>query len=395
MKRRAVQSVSVAVLACVLAGCAGGGKVGAARIDTSIQRGVDYLISSQNPDGSWGSARLTKALNIYAPVPGAHQGFRAATTSLCISALLETRPQDPTVGAVVDRAEEYLFSNLSRVRRGELDAVYNVWAHAYSIQALARMLDRRGTAGDALRRRRILDLMRMQVDMLRRYEFLGGGWGYYEFEAYHFDQPAGDPNSFTTATVLIALHRARAAGVEVPRKLIDTGLHELLRQRNPNFTYQYSRNWWRRPMGDINRPGGSLGRSQAGNAALRIWGDQSVTDEVLRQWLDRLFARQGWLDIGRKRPIPHESWFHVAAYFYYYGHYYGSMCIEMLPPEQRPRYRYLMARTIMSHQEEDGSWFDFPFYAYHKPYGTAYALMILQRAKGQANMELAEQRFGS
>ena len=30
-------------------------------------------------------------------------------------------------------------------------------------------------------------------------------------------------------------------------------------------------------------------------------------------------------------------------------------------------------------QEKDGSWWDFPFYDYHQQYGTAMALMTLQR----------------
>ena len=85
----------------------------------------------------------------------------------------------------------------------------------------------------------------------------------------------------------------------------------------------------------VNRPGGSLGRSQACNLAMRLWGDTTVTDAVLRTWLDRLFARNGWLDLGRKRPIPHESWFQVAGYFFYYGHYYAALCIEQLPAAER------------------------------------------------------------
>ena len=78
------------------------------------------------------------------------------------------------------------------------------------------------------------------------------------------------------------------------------------------------------PMHLINRPGGSLGRSQACNLALRLYGDKRITDDVLKTWLNRLFARNGWLSIGRKRPIPHESYFFVAGYFYYYGHWYAG-----------------------------------------------------------------------
>ena len=69
-------------------------------------------------------------------------------------------------------------------------------------------------------------------------------------------------------------------------------------------------------MAGIIRPGCSLGRSQACNIAMRYWGDVKVTDEVIDTWLDRLWARNGWLSIVRKRPVPHESWFAVAAAFF-------------------------------------------------------------------------------
>ena len=49
----------------------------AAEISDSITRGVDFLIADQNKNGSWGSATRTKDINIYAPLPGAHQAYRA------------------------------------------------------------------------------------------------------------------------------------------------------------------------------------------------------------------------------------------------------------------------------------------------------------------------------
>ena len=67
-----------------------------------------------------------------------------------------------------------------------------------------------------------------------------------------------------------------------------------------------------------------------------MWGSELITIEVLKTWLDRLYARNLWLDIGRKRPVPHESWFAVAGYFFYYGHFYAAHCIELLDPEDRP-----------------------------------------------------------
>ena len=142
-------------------------------------------------------------------------------------------------------------------------------------------------------------------------------------------------------------------------------------------------------MWEINRPGGSLGRSQSCNLALRLWGDDSITDQVLTVWLDRLFARNLWLDIGRKRPIPHESHFLVAGYFFYYGHYYAAQCIEQLPPEARNEHQTQLATILLHLQERDGSWWDFPFYDYHQPYGTAMAVMSLVRCRVAAAAKTA------
>ena len=66
--------------------------------------------------------------------------------------------------------------------------------------------------------------------------------------------------------------------------------------------------------------------------------------------MQRLDDRNGWLDIGRKRPVPHEAWFAVAGYFFYYGHYYAARGISQLPAEDRPAFRKLVSDLILVHQ---------------------------------------------
>ena len=83
-------------------------------IRAAIDRGVRFLIEDQNPNGSWGSATRTKGLNIYAPVPGAHHAFRAATTSLCIATLIEVDSEDPEAIEALDRGEAWLLEHLSK-----------------------------------------------------------------------------------------------------------------------------------------------------------------------------------------------------------------------------------------------------------------------------------------
>jgi len=352
-----------------------------AELEASIDRGLKFLLEDQNDDGSWGSARNTKGLNIYAPIPGAHHAFRTAVTSMCIMALIETGRDDAETIDSLTRGEDWLLDQLLRLRRATPDALYNIWGHAYAISALTRMYDR--LPDDQARREKIRSLIVSQLDYLDRFESVDGGWGYYDFRTGS-KKPGTDATSFQTATVLIAMHEAQQLGVEPNQRTVDRGVAAILRQQKPDFSYLYGEYLKWVPMHPINLPGGSLGRSQACNAALRIWGEERITDQVVSVWLDRLFARNGWLSIGRKRPVPHESWFAVAGYFYYYGHFYGAMCIELLPEAERPEYRDHMTRLMLGLQEKDGSWWDYPLYNYHQPYGTAFALMTLVRCRSDA-----------
>ena len=320
-----------------------------ASIEQSIQRGVAFLIEDQNSNGSWGSPTRTKALNIYAPVPGAHHAFRTATTALCVSALIETGSTDPKVMKALQRGEQWLLENLPRLRRATGDAIYNVWGHAYSIQSLVRMHKRH--ADDKALQVKITDLIKLQYEKLTKYASVDGGWGYYDFR-YEARQPTSSSISFVNGTVLIAFAEAKEIGVPPPERVVKRAIAALLRQQKPDFTYLYGEYLQYQPMRGINRPGGSLGRSQCCNCALRYWGDQKITDNVVKNWLYRLYVRNGWLDIGRKRPVPHESWMQVAGYFYYYGHYYAGLSLELLPEDQQAPYQTMLAELMIDRQEK-------------------------------------------
>jgi len=353
-----------------------------ADITSAIDRGVKFLLADQRPDGAWGSAERTKGLNIYAPPPGAHDAFKTAVTSLAIMALVEAEPKlpeasRPEINRAIDRGADWLDKNLGKLRRATPDALYNVWGHAYSIEALVKLHAR--AAANAEMQERWKQHAQSQADMLARYSYVGGGWSYYDMRTG--SQTPGDAAfSFCTATGLIALKQAESIGITFPERLSKKAIASILRQQRPDFSYNYGE-YTRLDPRYHERPGGSLGRSQACNLALRLYGNDKITDEVLKAWLDRLYARNGWLSMGRKRPIPHESYFAVAGYFYYYGHWYAALCIEQLPQDQRPHFQNYLAHIILPLQESDGSWWDYPFYNYHQQYGTAMAIMTLTRCQ--------------
>ena len=349
----------------------------------AIERGVDFLLKVQIKQGAWGSAHRTKSLNIYAPVPGSHHAFRTAVTSLVLMALLESReqfdgPRREEMESAIDRGQAWLLEHADDLRRAEADAIYNVWGHSYAIQAIVQLHKR--AAGDQELRDELIELLKYQVDRLRRYQSINGGWGYYDMD-FHTQRPGSSSISFTTATALIALKEAETLGVKFPEKRTKEAIASIERQRFPDFAYAYGEYLKMKPRYGINRPAGSVGRSQACNLALRMYGDKEVTDEVLKTWLNRLFARNGWLSIGRKYPVPHESFFSVAGYFYYYGHYYAALCIDQLPKAERPYFQDHLAHILLPLQEKDGSWWDYPLYNYHQQYGTAMAISALVRCQ--------------
>ena len=345
------------------------------QIFNAIGRGCDFLLENQNDNGSWGSATQTKGLNIFAPIPGSHRAFRLAVTALSTSALIEAKGQDSKFDKTIKRGEVFLLEELPNLRRATPMAIYNVWSHSFGLQALAKLYER---ASSKKRKKQIQVVIEHQVSMLEKYESIDGGWGYYDFRA-QTQKPSGSSISFVNATGLIALKKAQETGVEVPERLVSRAIAAILRQRLPDHSYLYGEYLKNRPRAGINRPAGSLGRSHACNYALQIWGNDQIDDQVHMLCLDRLFARNGWLDVARKRPVPHESWFAVAGYFFYYGHLYASLCVDTLPMPEKEKYQKKMAEVLVPLQEKDGSWWDFPLYNYHKQYGTSMAILSLQR----------------
>ena len=204
-------------------------------IESSIRRGVDFLVSNQNKNGSWGSARNTKGLNIYAPVPGAHDAFRAAITAMCVTALIETNAAQNDIAAksALDKGEAWLLENLGSVRRANHDAIYNVWGHAYGISALVAMHKKDDSSPE--KKSIIEDAIKHQIKMLQKYESVDGGWGYYDFR-YQAKQPSSSSISFTNSTALIALKSAEEIGVEAPERLVKRAFKATKRQQKPDFS---------------------------------------------------------------------------------------------------------------------------------------------------------------
>lgn len=340
-------------------------------------RGVDFLVKKQNANGSFGGPQRTKGLNIYAPLPGAHDAFLAGATGLALAGLLDAKDARAEVQQAIARGEQWAMRDLPALRRADMTTTYNIWGHAYGLRALTRL--HQHAKQDPARQEKLKQLAQQQIDLAQRYEDLNGGWGYLDlFDEVKTQKPSGITTSFTSATMLLAMHEAREEmGVMLDSQVIKTTIDSIQRQRFPDFTYAYSHGHRLHPQGEINRRNGSLARSQSCNAALRAFGDEKITQEVLERWCQNFLEFESWLDHGRKKPIPHESTFKISGYFYYYGVYYFTECAKHLSLEKQRLLARGLARVMLTRQEKDGSWWDYPLYDYHQAYGTGYALMAL------------------
>lgn len=345
-------------------------------IASAIMSGVDFLIADQNANGSWGSATRTKDINIYAPLPGAHDAYRAGASGLALSGLLDSGDKRPETLATIGKATAWSVEYLPKLRRADQTTTYNIWGHAYGLRSLTRLWLRET---DPEKKALYKTLAQEQIDLVNRYEDINGGWGYLDiYDEITTQKPTGITTSFSSATILLAMHEAREKlGVTLDDKIVSSSLDSIKRQQTPDKSYLYSHSFRYRPRADINLPAGSLARSQACNAALRALGREGITHEVIIEWADRFLAREGFLSIARKRPKPHDIHFRISGYFYYYGVYYFTESVRLLPPEKQKPYAERLAALIISRQEKDGSWWDYPLYDYHQPYGTGYCLMAL------------------
>ena len=346
------------------------------KIQEAVDRGVAYLVQSQQKGGWWGRhAPIGFGRDVYCPAPYGAFSFRVATSALCVSALIEANSGLPEAKEARRKGEDWLLENAPNVTLCNPVLYYNNWAHAFALQALVDMLEA-GTT-DPEREQLIRSQVEEQVRRLVKYQARDGGWSYYGGWPVGFPLST-NPTTFMTATVLIALHDAHEAGFEVSRKdVIEPAMYAIRRGRRPDFSYGYSMR-----SGPTTRnitPAASMGRAAACNMALYLWGAHEVTFDIMQTWLDRLYARNGWQSMARKTRNPHEGYWGIAGYFYYYGHYYSARCAELFPPEQRPYHQGYLAHLLLPKQEKDGSWFDFPAYGYSKPYGTAFAVSTMVR----------------
>ena len=343
-------------------------------------RALAFIVSSQLPDGSWGSSfphhlsELGFALDTY-------HAWRVAAHGLAVQALLAA-PETPERTAALEAALGWL-TTVRLPHRGDDWDVDSTWASLCGFDALVDVArDPRfaeGPLAEKVRERAhafLTDLTRRQTP--------DGGWAYYDDPPYTM-RPTW-ATSFCTALILPALIIARdELGWEVAPHLIEGATKLVRRCELPNgaFAYDY-RTVQRGHTGEsINSIEGSLGRIQVCLWALARAGDERVTTDRIEEGLEHFFEHRRFLDLVRMRPVPHEGWFANAGYFYFFAHYYASQAIELLPEDKREAYHRRLRPHLSKTLNEQGNASDFLTSSYMVLASTSYLSLAITAGLGE------------
>ena len=341
-------------------------------IESAIDRGLDFLLQDQNPDGSWGGPRDKTFTDLFANA-ATHDAWTVGTTGLVCSALLELGQGDKAVDAL-ERGLDFLYENRDVKRPAEWD-IDNNWGNIYGLKAVSEAL-LSGRWTDKPREVRLAEAAQGFIKGLANYQSPNGGWAYYANPGAAWRPEWA--TSFTTAAAVDALIDAEAAGVAVEAKRQAAAVLAIRRSRLPTGAYTYSVEAVPSPgnLVGINQVKGSLGRIQVCNLALLRAGEDVGEGERLRG-LELFFEHHKFLDVALRKPIPHEAYYANAAYFYLFGHYYAARLIATLPAERQSAFWPRLQREILKTQESDGGMWDFWISSHTKPYGTAFGILAL------------------
>ncbi|MDA1259685.1 MAG: hypothetical protein O3A20_03600 [Planctomycetota bacterium] len=345
--------------------------------EEALAGALAWLVASQNEDGSWGSHHSPRPIEVLCDVPGSHDAFRIATTALCVMALEHGPPPGVAGAAARDRGVDALLAGWDVKRPSGLEH-YTVWAFGFGMQALGEHLL---AHPDDPRAPAIREACAAIIAKLGQYQHLDGGWGYLSLDEVPTFKPSFTSMSFTTATVLIGLDRARAIGVAAPDPMLKLAVDSIARCETPERGFGYGELWRMNPGMGVNRLKGAACRGPACYEAMQLFGRATRHADGVNSWRVALAAlledHARFQVAGLRRPMPHESHYQISGYFYLYGHYYAALLLQRLSAEDRARFAPELDRAVMICRQPDGSFWDYPLYSYHSAYGTAFAALTL------------------
>ncbi len=293
-------------------GQAGPPRVSSAASDRAVRRALEYLKSTQKPDGGWESGGFGKATSI---------------TSLSVMAFLAAGhvPGEPgPYREAVEKGIRYVLAHqkpngllTSNTSHGPM------YCHGISTLMLAEVT---GMSSDPELAEQCRSALARAVDLILKAQDLAkspsqaGGWRY---------QPTSrDSDLSVSGWQVMALRAAKSAGCAVPSGQIDKALAYVKRcavREGGGFGYQ--------PGGGPNNP-----RTGTGILALEICGEHLSPEAVA----------------GAEYLLKHPAkW---SSDYFFYEAYYCSQAMFQVGDRYFGAYYPRLVAALLEHQDADGSW---------------------------------------
>ena len=302
-------------------------------LDQAVSAGIEYLASTQQPDGSWDSGRY---------------GKNVAITSLACLAMMSDGhiPGRGELGDAVDRGVEFIL-NASK-ESGLLTSEANngpMYGHGFATLFLGEVYGMT-PGGDDARADRIHEALVKAVRLIEQTQNDEGGWRY--------NPVPYDADVSVTICQIMALRSARNAGIEVNAQVIDRAVEYVRMCQNSDGGFKYQ-------LGSGNS---AWPRTAAGVASLfyaGIYEDQAIDNG---------------LDYLETHAMPGKS--SPSRSHYFYGQYYAVQAMYLAGDAHWAQWWPAIRAELIGAQNDDGSWDD---RSVGPPYGTAMALIVLQMPK--------------
>ncbi len=295
----------------------------------ATQRGLRYLVSLQNDDGSFGRGRFAKHVGI---------------TSLCGLAFMAdgSVPGRGVYGDVVAKALEFVLNNATET--GLLAAENShgpMYGHGFATLFLGEVY------GMAQEDGRVRDALVRAVELIVNSQNEEGGWRY--------NPVPYDADVSVSICEIMGLRSARNAGIKVPKETVDRAIAYVRGCQNGDGGFRYMS-----IMGTSAWP-----RTAAGVASLFYAGIYS--DDSINRGL--AYLKTNAQPDGRGP---------AAEAHYFYGHYYAVQSMYLAGGPWWSAWWPVIRDELIEKQNEQGGWMD---YQAGPAYSTAMGLIVLQMPK--------------
>jgi len=325
---------------------------------------LGWLRARRRADGGWpdpselaAGARDSNALSV-------------AIDALGARALLARGEAEP--GAVRREAELALAlgrASLSERPRGPTYMTYEVWSDALLLELLSDLL---ASEAPDLPAEELRGLGRELVEALAARQRANGGWSY--FEAVSLAEGAAKPEqsiSFVTASVVLALQHAQAAGIAVDGAGLARALDALEAFRSEAGVFAYMLWSYQERAPDEQQVAGAAGRAPLCELALLRAGRSDTAR--LEAALGQFFEHAAVLAQETGKALMHCGAEGQGCHYVLYDYAMCARAIAALPAAEQKPWRARLLTRLDSARRSDGAYCDTPILG--PASGTALALL--------------------